>query len=67
MTDEFRETENMYESSLYQKREDMGRTLQRPINYNTDNLYPLKYSERYIRPSYTEMNDHLDETGPNNS
>jgi cytidylate kinase len=66
--DEYRETLGMYGSSLAQKREEMAymnqdmnqesRMLQRSVNNNTDNSYPVKYSEPdtssySIRLSYT--------------
>ena len=47
--DEYKETLGMYGSSLAQKREEMvymnkeSRMLQRSVNNNTDNSYPVKY------------------------
>ncbi|MFZ0513492.1 MAG: hypothetical protein WAM14_17935 [Candidatus Nitrosopolaris sp.] len=65
--DEFQGTLGMYKSSLPQKRGEMtymnqdSSRLQRPINYNTDNLYAVAHLETdassySIRLSYMAMN-----------
>ncbi|MFZ0511522.1 MAG: hypothetical protein WAM14_07945 [Candidatus Nitrosopolaris sp.] len=63
--DEFQETLGMYKSSLPQKRGEMtymNQESRRPINYNTDNLYPIAHSNPdtssySIRLSYTPTKD----------
>ena len=46
MVDEFRETGNMYESSLYEKREEIA-NMNQELSH-TDKLYPIKYSQSML-------------------